>query len=112
MRKVGALAAATGLTIRRLHHYEEIGLLVAARTESGHRVYGDEDVERLYRIGLLRRLGLPLGDIAKALDDPAWDMHAAMTRHLHDVDRRIEDLSRLRTNLAHLLARPHTEGLI
>jgi DNA-binding transcriptional MerR regulator len=112
MRKVGALAAATGLTVRTLHHYEDIGLLVAGRTESGHRVYSDEDVERLYRIGLLRRLGLPLGEIAKALDDPSWDLRGAMTSHLHDVDRRMEALGRLRTSLAHLLTEPHTEGLL
>jgi MerR family transcriptional regulator, thiopeptide resistance regulator len=112
MRKVGALAAATGLTVRTLHHYEEIGLLVAGRTESGHRVYSDEDVERLYRIGLLRRLGLPLSEIGRALDDPAWDLRAAMASHLRDVDRRLEALGRLRTHLAHLLAEPHTEGLL
>jgi MerR family transcriptional regulator, thiopeptide resistance regulator len=71
--RVGELAAATGLTVRTLHYYEEIGLLVASgRTPAGHRLYGDEDVERLYRICLLRRLGLPLDQIGKALDDPAW----------------------------------------
>src|SRR5205807_680092 len=53
-RKVGELATATGLTIRTLHYYEEIGLLVASgRTEAGHRLYSDADVERLYRISLL-----------------------------------------------------------
>lgn len=71
-RKVGDLAAATGLTVRTLHYYEEVGLLVAsARSESGHRLYGAADVERLYQICLLRRLGLPLGEIGRALDDPA-----------------------------------------
>ena len=78
-RKVGELATATGLTIRTLHYYEEIGLLVASgRTEAGHRLYSDADVERLYRISLLRRLGLPLTEIGRALDDPAWSLGAAM----------------------------------
>jgi hypothetical protein len=62
--KVGELAAATGLTVRTLHYHEEIGLLVSSgRTHAGHRVYDDTDVARLYRICLLRRLGLPLAEI-------------------------------------------------
>ena len=49
-RKVGELAAASGLTVRTLHYYEELGLLEpSGRTQSGHRVYGAAEVERLYR---------------------------------------------------------------
>jgi DNA-binding transcriptional MerR regulator len=103
--RVGELAAATGLTVRTLHYYEEIGLLVASgRTPAGHRLYGDEDVERLYRICLLRRLGLPLDQIGKALDDPAWSLRAAMSAHLGELDRRLEAGTRLRGRLGHLVA--------
>jgi DNA-binding transcriptional MerR regulator len=103
-RRVGELATATGLTVRTLHYYEEIGLLVATqRTGTGHRVYTDADVERLYRICLLRRLGLPLGEIARALDDPAWSLRAAMTTQLADLDRRVEAESRLRARVATLV---------
>lgn len=46
--KVGALARRTGLTVRTLHHYDEIGLLrPTQRTTAGHRLYGDEEVRRL-----------------------------------------------------------------
>jgi DNA-binding transcriptional MerR regulator len=100
-RRVGELATATGLTVRTLHYYEEIGLLVASgRTDAGHRVYDDSDVERLYRICLLRRLGLPLGEIARALDDPAWSLRAAMTTQLADLDQRVEVAGRLRSRVA------------
>lgn len=65
-RRVGEVADATGLTVRTLHHFDEIGVLVASdRTEAGHRLYSDADVERLYRICLLRRLGLPLSEIGR-----------------------------------------------
>ncbi len=104
-RRVGELAEAAGLTVRTLHYYEEIGLLVAsARTESGHRLYGDADVARLYRICLLRRLGLPLGEISRALDDPAWNLAGAISAHVGDLDRRIAAAGRLRNRLSHLMA--------
>lgn len=105
-RKVGELAAATGLTVRTLHYYEEIGLLVASgRSDSGHRLYGAADVERLYRICLLRGLGLPLAEISRSLDDPAWALQAAMSRHLDEVEQRLRALSQLRARLSQLLAR-------
>jgi MerR family transcriptional regulator, thiopeptide resistance regulator len=69
-RKVGELAAATGLTVRTLHYYEQIGLPAApGRSSGGHRLYSAHDVTRLYRICLLRRLGLPLAEIGPTLDD-------------------------------------------
>ena len=109
--RVGELAGATGLTVRTLHYYEEIGLLVASgRTPAGHRVYGDDDVERHYRICLLRRLGLPLDQIAKALDDPAWSLRSAMSAHLGELDRRLEAGARLRGRLGRLVGTLGTDG--
>jgi DNA-binding transcriptional MerR regulator/uncharacterized glyoxalase superfamily protein PhnB len=103
--KVGELAAAAGLTVRTLHYYEEIGLLVpSARTPAGHRLYDDADVERLYRIRFLRRLGLALGDVVRALDDPAWSLRDAVGEHLAQLNRRLEAENRLRARLTRLLA--------
>jgi MerR family transcriptional regulator, thiopeptide resistance regulator len=102
--RVGELAKATGLTVRTLHYYEEIGLLVASeRSAAGHRRYGEADVGRLYRICLLRRLGLSLDDIARALDDPKWSLRGAMTAHVVELDRRIEAGTRLRGRLSRLV---------
>lgn len=68
--RVGELAEAAGMTVRTLHHYEQIGLLVpATRTSGDHRLYGEADVERLYRIRALRGLGMSLEDIRAALDN-------------------------------------------
>lgn len=117
--RVGELAAATGLTVRTLHYYEEIGLLVASgRSDAGHRLYADADLARLYRICLLRRLGLPLGEIGRALDDPAWSLRASMATHLRDLDRRLEAAGRLRGRLSQLVGSmgtsdaPLTEDLL
>jgi DNA-binding transcriptional MerR regulator len=101
---VGELAAATGLTVRTLHYYEQIGLLVpSSRSDTGHRLYNETDVARLYRICLLRRTGLPLAEIGQALDDPAWSLPAAMSRHLDQLDRRLQAIGRLRGRLNELL---------
>src|SRR6185295_2136088 len=78
MRRIGEVAAATGLTVRALHHYDEIGLLApSGRSEAGYRLYADEDVRRLYRIVAFRRLGFALGEIGALLDSEGADGAAA-----------------------------------
>lgn len=102
--RVGELADATGLTVRTLHHYEAIELLVASgRSEAGHRRYGPADVDRLYRICLLRDLGLPLPAIARALDDPSWSLPSALGAHLDELDRRLDGANRLRRRVGGLV---------
>lgn len=104
MRKIGEIARATGLTIRTLHYYEEIGLLSPVRrTGSGHRVYGAPEVERLYLISLLRQLGLSLDGVRAALDAGNIDVRSRMTRHLGEVEARLAVESRLRTRLLRLV---------
>ena len=86
--KVGELARATGVTVRALHHYDELGLLVPCeRTGSGHRLYAEEDIRRLYRILALRRLGFPLHEIASLLDDGSLSLADTVRRHLERVER-------------------------
>ncbi len=102
---VGDLARATGLTVRALHHYEEIGLLAPVeRTAAGHRRYGSDAIDRLYRIGLLRRLGMSLEQIGRTLDEPDWTLTASLMRHLGRIDDEIDDRHRLRAGLAAALA--------
>jgi DNA-binding transcriptional MerR regulator len=67
---IGELAEKSGVTVRTLHYYDRIGLLVpSARTAANHRRYADEDVQRLYRVVALRQLGLSLSHIAGVLAD-------------------------------------------
>jgi DNA-binding transcriptional MerR regulator len=68
--KVGGLGRITGLSIRTLHYYEEMGLLIPSnRTASGHRVYGEKDLLRLQQILSLKQLGFPLVDIMTCLNE-------------------------------------------
>jgi DNA-binding transcriptional MerR regulator len=72
---IGELAEASGLTVRALHHYDEIGLVPAGeRTRAGHRRYTGGDVRRLYRVQALRQLGLSLDEIATVLERSAEDL--------------------------------------
>jgi DNA-binding transcriptional MerR regulator len=62
--KVGELARRTGLSVRTLHHYEEMGLLAPThRTSSGHRLYGEAEIAQLQKILALKKLGMSLEEI-------------------------------------------------
>ncbi len=75
---VRRVAELTGVTVRTLHHYDEIGLVrPSARTAAGYRAYSARDVERLREVLAYRRLGFGLREIADLVDDPATD---AVTR--------------------------------
>lgn len=89
--KVGELADATGLTVRTLHHWDEIGLLrPSRRTRSGHRLYGDADVARLQQVTSLRQLGFALEQIRDLLDRRGLSPREVVALHLARVREQIE----------------------
>lgn len=103
--KVGALARATGLTVRTLHYYDEIGLLPpSARLAGGHRLYDAADVARLYRIIRLRQLGFPLDQVDAVLAEPEWQLAPAIERHLAEARHQAAMAARLCTRLAAMAA--------
>ncbi|HEX5685581.1 MAG TPA: MerR family transcriptional regulator [Ideonella sp.] len=99
---MGELARRSGLTIRTLHHYDSIGLLrPSARSESGYRLYNDQDVARLHGIQALRGMGLALGEIASLLDaGPEAPLPALIARQIATIDEQIERSQELRSKLA------------
>ena len=100
----GRARETTGLTVRALHHYDQLGLLVPSeRTGAGHRIYAEEDVRRLYRILALRQAGLPLTEIASLLDGGDSGLTATVRRHLERVERDLEHRERLRRCLVRIL---------
>ncbi|WP_184647705.1 MerR family transcriptional regulator [Sphingopyxis sp. JAI128] len=90
--KVSELAAIARISVRTLHHYHEIGLLVPADVgPNGYRYYDREQVLRLQQILIYRELGMPLAEIARALDAPDFDR----LQTLREQRRRIsENMSR------------------
>jgi len=108
--KVGPLARLTGLTVRTLHHYDHVGLLrPSARMPSGHRLYSEDDVSRLYRIVALRELGLPLEAVGGLLDGGP-DVAALLREHLGHVDGQLTALRGLRRRLAGLVETVQVPG--
>jgi DNA-binding transcriptional MerR regulator/uncharacterized glyoxalase superfamily protein PhnB len=102
--RVGEVATLTGLTVRTLHYYDEIGLVVpTGRSDVGHRWYSTCDLTRLFRVCLLRRLGLSLADIEGSLDGDEADLQALMELQVHELDGRISALTRLRHQIAGVL---------
>jgi DNA-binding transcriptional MerR regulator len=103
--RVGDLAAAAGLSVRALHHYEQIGLLSPSeRSTAGHRLYGPDAVDRLYRVNRLRRLGLSLDQIGHVLDDPDGDLTSELRRHASVLDSQIARLTSLRAAISAAIA--------
>src|SRR5437016_6712558 len=89
--KVGELAKRTGLTIRTLHHYDEIGLLKPSlRTEADHRLYTASDVARLQQVVSLRQLGFSLEEIRDCLDRADFSPLEVIRRHAARVREQIE----------------------
>lgn len=94
--KVGELANRTGMSVRALHHYDEIGLLVPTlRTPSGHRLYQQSDVERLQQIQSLRVMGIPLDEVKRLLDGAEMTPRKVIDLHLARLHEHIALQNRL-----------------
>jgi DNA-binding transcriptional MerR regulator len=94
-KTVGAVATLTGVSVRTLHHYDDIGLVVpSVRTPAGYRGYTDADLERLQLVLTYRAAGLPLDEIRALLDDADADVVANLQRQhalLTEQANRLQD---------------------
>jgi DNA-binding transcriptional MerR regulator len=89
--QVSEVALMTNITVRTLHHYDTIGLLVpSGRTEAGYRLYSNGDLIRLQQVLLYREFGLSLERIRNTLDDPGFDQHDALLQQRKQLVQRSE----------------------
>ncbi|MGY1439758.1 MerR family transcriptional regulator [Streptomyces reniochalinae] len=108
---VGQVSARLGVTVRALHHWDEIGLArPSLRTAAGYRLYTAGDLERLHRIVVYREIGLGLDRIRAVLDDSA-DVPGALRAQRTRVAERIERLQRLSAGLDRMID-AHERGLL
>jgi len=78
-RTVGEVAKLAHVSVRTLHHYDSIGLLVPSeRSESGYRLYGEADLEKLQQVLFFRELGFGLDQITRIIRDPTFDRREAL----------------------------------
>lgn len=93
---VGQVSAEFGVTVRTLHHYDEIGLVVPSdRTAAGYRLYTDADLQRLAQVILYRRLGLTLEEVRAIVD--GGDVVDHLRRQRAAVLERIDEMHGLLT---------------
>jgi DNA-binding transcriptional MerR regulator len=93
---VGQVADEFGVTVRTLHHYDEIGLLrPSERSRAGYRLYTSADLERLQNIVVYRRLGFALDEIASLLDASGADLEGHLRRQRAAVESQIDELQGL-----------------
>lgn len=93
---VHQLAHLAGVSVRTLHHYDQIGLLhPTARTPVGYRLYARADLLRLQQILFFKELDLPLQEIKAVLDDPGFDTIQALRTHRRMIEQRSQRLSML-----------------
>jgi MerR family redox-sensitive transcriptional activator SoxR len=103
---VGEVARRSGVAVSTLHFYESKGLIASGRTEGNQRRYGRDALRRVAFIRVAQRVGIPLADIARALDSlphrkaptrKDWERLSATWRA--DLDERIAQLRKLRDTL-------------
>lgn len=97
---ISKLAKLAGVSVRTLHHYDEIGLLKPSfRNDAGYRQYQREDLLRLQQVLFYRELDFSLIEIKDILDDPDYNEIQALVNHRHSIEKRIERLSNLLVTL-------------
>ena len=74
MRTVKEISDLTGISVRTLHYYDEIGLLKPTdKSEAGYRLYDDKALETLQQILFFREFDIPLKEIKAVMDNPALE---------------------------------------
>ena len=94
--KIGKLAKESGVTVRTLRHYHDLGLLNPQYVdESGHRFYGLKEVERLQQIITLKKIGLSLEEISRILSGDVLDLGEGLRLQQESLDQKIQDLKKV-----------------
>ncbi|MEH0060029.1 MerR family transcriptional regulator [Auritidibacter ignavus] len=102
---VGDAAALVGVSVRTLHHWDDISLVAPKyRSRSGYRAYDSDDIDRIHRVLVYRELGLSLASIQKILDDPTVDEDQQLRQQRQIIGDRIDRLSEMAAGIDRLLA--------
>ena len=113
--KIGELSSQSGIPVKTIRYYEELGLITAIdRTEGQFRLFHPDVINRLRFIKQLQKLGLSLKEIGECLviydagQLPCGDIQAKLESHVQEIDRQVADLLKLRQELTNVLAKWQT----
>ena len=108
MKTVKEVSELTGISVRTLHYYDEIGLFKPTEvTEAGYRLYDDKAIERLGQILVFRELDLPLADIKRIMDNPGLDRNSILAKQREMLCLKKRRLDRIIANLDNMLKGDH-----
>ncbi|MCU0548399.1 MAG: heavy metal-responsive transcriptional regulator [Leptolyngbya sp. Prado105] len=116
---IGAISKQSGLPVKTIRYYEELGLLkTIGRTEGGYRLFRSDTLSRLHFIKRAQSLGLSLSEIKAFLevretgDFPCVHVRQTLQDKLSDIDRQILELQRLKLELTELLSDPTAQSIV
>lgn len=108
---VSQVARWTGVSVRTLHYYDEVGLLrPSGRSEAGYRLYGPADLERLQQVLFFRELGFSLEEITRIVTEPGFDVGAALRMQRQLLAEKAVRLQALLTAVDAAIARSDKGG--
>ncbi|GFE49395.1 Cu(I)-responsive transcriptional regulator [Roseobacter cerasinus] len=106
---ISDVANSTGLPVKTIRYYEDIGLITPARSANGYRDFSDTDLHKLAFIGRARSLGFGIEacrDLLRLYNDQtraSADVKRLAQSHLSEIDRKITELGEMRDTLSHLI---------
>ena len=104
MKTVKEVSDLTGISVRTLHYYDEIGLLKPTEvSDAGYRLYDDKALQKLQQILVFRELDLPLADIRIIMDHPDLDHTSILARQRELLDLKRERLVRIIASIDNML---------
>ena len=104
MKTVKEVSEFTGISVRTLHYYDEIGLFKPTEvSEAGYRLYDDKAIEKLGQILVFRELDLPLSDIKLIMENPDLDRNSVLARQREMLLLKKERLERIIASIDEML---------
>jgi MerR family transcriptional regulator, copper efflux regulator len=113
MMNIGTAARLSGMPVKTIRYYDEVGLLTTQRGANGYRDYGEDDVHRLRFVRRARSLGFSLQECRQLLAlysdkrRASAEVKAIASEKLAEMDRKIAELTALRATLGHFVATCH-----
>ena len=104
MRTVKEISDLTGISVRTLHYYDEIGLLAPTeKSDAGYRLYDDKALETLQQILFFREFDIPLKEIKAVIENPALDKNQILLMQRKMLTMKKERMERLIASIDNIL---------